>query len=124
MEGKNHAHGKYIRTLYFYSLKFTWYQDKRYIILSTPYRYMTLLAPILHLAHIKIINSPVIKILGRKYTKPGLQAEKNRAHHKYKKNYYSDDGLPSSWIQYNQMVRHRYILFVLMVSSVFSAFPA
>ena len=26
------------------------------------------------------------KGLGPKYTKPGLQAEKNRAHHKYKKN--------------------------------------
>ena len=44
---------------------------------------------------------------------------KNRAHHKYKKNNYSDDGLPSSWIQYKQTVRHRYILFVFMVSSGF-----
>ena len=32
---------------------------------------------------------------------------------------YSDDQLPSSWAQYNQTVRHRYILFVFMVSLVF-----
>ena len=32
---------------------------------------------------------------------------------------YSDDSLPASWIQYNQTVRYRYILFVYMVSSVF-----
>ena len=32
---------------------------------------------------------------------------------------YSNDGLPSSWIQYNQTVCHRYILFVLMVCSFF-----
>ena len=27
-----------------------------------------------------------MSLLGLKYTKPGLQAEKNQAHHKYKKN--------------------------------------
>ena len=32
---------------------------------------------------------------------------------------YSDDGLPASWIQYNQTVRHRFILFVFMMSSGF-----
>ena len=35
---------------------------------------------------------------------------------------HNDDGLPSSWIQYNQTVRHRYILFVFMVCSPFVRF--
>ena len=43
--------------------------------------------------------------------------KKNRAHHKYKKN--SDDDLPSSWMQYHQTVRHRYVLFVFMSCSLF-----
>ena len=45
--------------------------------------------------------------------------KEKRAYHKYKKNY-GDDGLSSSWIQYNQTVRHPYILFVVMVCSAFS----
>ena len=47
---------------------------------------------------------------GKKPSSPEIQRE------------YSDDGVPSSWIQYNQIVRHRYVLIVFMVCSVF--FPS
>ena len=55
----------------------------------------------------------ILLVLGPRYTKPRLQAEKKRAHHKYKE--YSDYGLPSSWT-----VRRCYILSVFMGSSVSS----
>ena len=63
-------------------------------------------------------NPNTFILLRLKYTKSVLQAEKNRAHHKYKKNLAMMD-LSSSLIQYNQTVRHRSILFVFMVCSLF-----
>ena len=60
--------------------------------------------------------------LGPRYKKPGLQAEKNWAHHKYKQ--YSDDGLSGYTVSSLTAVRHRYILFVFMVSLVFFFPPA
>ena len=60
---------------------------------------------------------------GPRFTNPGLNAEKTELTISIQKEY-SDDGLPSSWIQYNQTVHHRYILFAFMVSSVFSACSA
>ena len=50
--------------------------------------------------------------LGPRCTKPGLQAgKKKRAHHKYRKNNYSSDGLPSSWI--HQTVGHLFFSFCI-----------
>ena len=60
----------------------------------------------------------MLRPLDPRYTKPGLQAEKTELTNAKRINY-NDDGLPSSWKQYNQSVRHRYILFVFMVCSVF-----
>ena len=56
---------------------------------------------------------------GQKYNKPGLQAEKSGAHHKHTKNIaMTDCGYTVSSLQ---AAHHRYILFVFMVSSFFSA---
>ena len=50
---------------------------------------------------------------------PDCRRKKNRAHHKYKKEY-SDDGLFGYTVSSLKAARHRYILFVFMESSVFS----
>ena len=63
-------------------------------------------------------------VLGRRYTKPGLQAEKKTEHTKINiRKEYSDDGLSEYNVSSLKAVRHRYILYVavFMVSSVFSA---
>ena len=65
-----------------------------------------------------MFSSSDLTHLGPRHTKPGLQAGKNRAHHKYKQNI-AMTGCLQAGIQYNHIVRHRYILFVFMVSSVF-----
>ena len=57
--------------------------------------------------------------LGPRYTKPGLQAEKTELTIIQKE--YSDDALSGYTVSSLKTVRHRYILFVFMVSSVFSA---
>ena len=60
-----------------------------------------------------------VSVVSPKYTKPGLQAEKNRAHINTKK--FSDDGLSGYTVSSLQAARHRYryILFVFMGSSRF-----
>ena len=58
------------------------------------------------LYRISVVSALVLG-LGPRYTKPGLQTEKKRAQHKYKKNN-SDDELSVSSLK---VVRHRYILF-------------
>ena len=48
---------------------------------------------------------------GPRYTKLTLQAKKKRKENGQKE--YSDDVLPSSWMQYNQAVCHRYYPFCI-----------
>ena len=67
-----------------------------------------------HRARIDSFNSRIAFALGRRYTKPGLQAE-NRAYHTYKKNN-SDDGLSGYTVSSLKAVRH---CFCIMVCSGF-----